>query len=206
MKSEGDDDTWFSGQNQENHRECLGSCKLSLPAAGEKKDAWLQVVGSKDEVGGGEPPQLHGVVPSSSLSGLCDAGLTPTMIDVPMAAADVRYVGADRNLNGIPDALEGGGASFVSPGTVPMAAADVRYVGVDYNRNGIPDALERGGASPVSPGTVPMAAANVQYVGVDYNRNGIPDALEGGGASPVSPGTVPMAAANVQYVGVDYNR
>merc|ERR1719277_1039840 len=62
MKSEGDDDTWFSGQNQENHRECLGSCKLPLPAVGEKKDAWLQVVGSKDEVGGGEPPQLHVVV------------------------------------------------------------------------------------------------------------------------------------------------
>ena len=64
-----DDDTWFSGQNMENHRQSLGSCELPLPAVGEKKDAWLQVVGGKDEVGGGEPPQLHVVVEMKARAG-----------------------------------------------------------------------------------------------------------------------------------------
>ncbi|CAK0846908.1 unnamed protein product [Prorocentrum cordatum] len=54
-----DDDRLLPGMSQERNRESLGSCKLPLPAAGEKKDEWLQVEGAAEEVGDGEPPHLH---------------------------------------------------------------------------------------------------------------------------------------------------
>lgn len=85
----------------------------------------------------------------------------------PMAAAGVdsnydgrpnyMYVGADRNMDGIPDALQ------ARPAAPPMAVAGVDtnfngrpnflYVGADRNLDGIPDALQGrpyGGPSPMS--------------------------------------------------------
>jgi hypothetical protein len=47
---------------QDKNRQSLGSCKLLLPAVGEKKDEWLHLTGTKAEVGDGEPPQLRVVL------------------------------------------------------------------------------------------------------------------------------------------------
>jgi len=57
-----DHDRVLPMMSQEQHRESLGSCKMPVPAVGTKKDEWLQVVGTAEEVGGGEPPQLHVIV------------------------------------------------------------------------------------------------------------------------------------------------
>jgi hypothetical protein len=57
-----DDDRILPGMSLAKNRECLGSCKLTLPAVGEKKDEWLELVGTAEEVSAGESPQLRVVV------------------------------------------------------------------------------------------------------------------------------------------------
>lgn len=106
-------------------------------------------------------PMQSGVRPATYLSPVSYSGYVPSP---PVAAAtvcvdtngdgvaDTICTGIDRNLDGIPDALE-----VAAVPVVVTAAPAIATVAVDVNGDGIVDAT---------------------YVGVDRNHDGIPDALE----------------------------
>ena len=84
--------------------------------------------------------------------------------------------GADLDGDGVPDALEQGGAGMADLDGDGIPDALEAGGMADLDGNGIPDALEAGGMADLDGNGIPdvLEAAN----SVDLNGNGIPDALE----------------------------
>jgi hypothetical protein len=129
------------------------------------------------------------------------------MNGVPMAAADVRFVGEDRNLNGIPDALEGGGASFGQYPQEPVARTPVtpQYFQEPVVRTPVtPQYLQE--RVVYTPPRLVQPAANVRVVGAPLLYAPAVPVVQYGQRFPVAAGAAPMATANVKVVGEDWDR
>jgi hypothetical protein len=143
------------------------------------------------------------------------------MNGVPMAAADVRFFGEDRNLNGIPDALEGGGASFGQYPQEPVARTPVTpqyfqepVVRTPVTPQYLQEPVVRTPVTPqylqervvYTPPRLVQPAANVRVVGAPLLYAPAVPVVQYGQRFPVAAGAAPMATANVKVVGEDWDR